>query len=90
MHRTAEVLDSVDEAVKSAGKSAGQVSREATAGMKAASDSLRGGKKRLARTARQAVARTDRLVQSNYWSAIGIAAAAGATIAAVLSLRLHR
>jgi ElaB/YqjD/DUF883 family membrane-anchored ribosome-binding protein len=86
MDRSAAVVETVDDAVKSAQ----QVSRAATGSVKAAGDSLRGGKKRLAKAARQAAAQTDRLVQSNYWPAIGIAAAAGATIAALLSLRMHR
>jgi hypothetical protein len=52
MDRSATVVETVDDAVKSAK----QVSRAAAGSMKAARDSLRGGKKRLAKTTRQAAA----------------------------------
>lgn len=52
--------------------------------------SLRNGKERVTTTARRAAESTDGYVHSNPWPAIGMAAAAGAAIGAVLSARMHR
>lgn len=56
----------------------------------AAKASLHDGKERVMTTARHAAENTDEYVHSNPWSAIGIAAAAGAAIAVLLSTRMHR
>jgi ElaB/YqjD/DUF883 family membrane-anchored ribosome-binding protein len=56
----------------------------------AARASLHNGKERVRTTARHAAENTDEYVHSNPWSAIGIAAAAGAAIAVLLSTRMHR
>jgi ElaB/YqjD/DUF883 family membrane-anchored ribosome-binding protein len=56
----------------------------------AAKASLHNGKERVKTTARHAAENTDEYVHSNPWSAIGIAAAAGAAIAVLLSTRMHR
>ena len=56
----------------------------------AAKASLHNGKERVKTTARHAAEDTDEYVHSNPWSAIGIAAAAGAAIAVLLSTRMHR
>ena len=56
----------------------------------AAKASLQNGTKRIQATARHAAAGTDEFVRTNPWSAIGIAAAAGAAIAVVLSTRIQR
>ena len=56
----------------------------------AAKASLHNGKERVKTTARHAAENTDEYVHSNPWSAIGIAAAAGAAIAVLLTTRMHR
>jgi len=56
----------------------------------AAKASLHDGKERVRTTARHAAETTDDYVHSNPWSAIGIAAAAGAAIAVLLSTRMQR
>lgn len=56
----------------------------------AAKASLHNGKERVRTTARHAAENTDEYVHSNPWSAIGIAAVAGAAIAVLLSSRMHR
>lgn len=56
----------------------------------AAKASLHNGKERVKTTARHAAENTDEYVHSNPWSAIGIAAAAGAAIAVLLSTRMQR
>jgi ElaB/YqjD/DUF883 family membrane-anchored ribosome-binding protein len=58
--------------------------------LEAARASLHNGKERVRTTARHAADSTDEYVHSNPWSAIGIAAAAGAAIAVLLSTRMHR
>ena len=58
--------------------------------LEAAKASLHNGKERVKTTARHAAENTDEYVHSNPWSAIGIAAAAGAAIAVLLSTRMHR
>lgn len=56
----------------------------------AAKASLHNGKERVTTTARHAADTTDQYVHTNPWSAIGIAAAAGAAIAVLLSTRMQR
>jgi len=56
----------------------------------AAKTSLHNGTERVKTTARQAADTTDQYVHTNPWSAIGIAAAAGAAIAVLLSSRMQR
>ena len=56
----------------------------------AAKASLHDGTKRIQARARHAAEGTDEFVHSNPWSAIGIAAAAGAAIAVLLSARVQR
>lgn len=56
----------------------------------AARTSLHDGGERVRTTARQAATTTDHYVHENPWSAVGIAAAAGAAIAVLLSTRLQR
>lgn len=56
----------------------------------AARATLHNGKERVRTTARHAAESTDEYVHSNPWSAIGIAAAAGAAIAVLLTTRMHR
>lgn len=58
--------------------------------LSAAKTSLHDGTKRIQATARHAAEGTDEFVQTNPWSAIGIAAAAGAAIAVLLSTRIQR
>jgi ElaB/YqjD/DUF883 family membrane-anchored ribosome-binding protein len=52
--------------------------------------SLHNGTERVRTSARQAATQTDHYVHENPWSAVGIAAAAGAAIAVLLSTRLQR
>jgi ElaB/YqjD/DUF883 family membrane-anchored ribosome-binding protein len=52
--------------------------------------SLHNGTERVRATTRQAATNTDTYVHENPWSAIGIAAAAGAAIAVLLSTRFTR
>ena len=56
----------------------------------AAKSALHDGTERVKTTARQAADTTDQYVHTNPWSAIGIAAAAGAAIAVLLSTRIQR
>ena len=56
----------------------------------AAKSALHDGTERVKTTARQAADTTDQYVHTNPWSAIGIAAAAGAAIAVLLSTRIER
>ena len=58
--------------------------------LQVARSSLHNGKERVTTTTRHVVGNTDGYVHSSPWSAIGIAAAAGAAIAVFLSARLHR
>ena len=58
--------------------------------LRTAKASLHNGKERVRTTARHAAENTDAYVHSNPWSAIGIAAAAGAAIAVLLSRRMPR
>jgi ElaB/YqjD/DUF883 family membrane-anchored ribosome-binding protein len=51
---------------------------------------LHDGTERVKAAARQAADTTDEYVHTNPWSAIGIAAAAGAAIAVLLSTRMHQ
>ncbi len=52
--------------------------------------SLHNGTERVRTSARQAATTTDHYVHENPWSAVGIAAAAGAAIAVLLSTRIQR
>ena len=52
--------------------------------------SLHNGSERVRTTAKQAATTTDHYVHENPWSAVGIAAAAGAAIAVLLSTRMPR
>src|SRR5262245_18282681 len=52
--------------------------------------SLHNGTERVRTSAKQAVTTTDTYVHENPWSAVGIAAAAGAAIAVLLSMRIPR
>jgi ElaB/YqjD/DUF883 family membrane-anchored ribosome-binding protein len=52
--------------------------------------SLHNGTERARTSARQAATTTDHYVHENPWSAVGIAAAAGAAIAVLLSARINR
>lgn len=56
----------------------------------AAKASLHNGTERVKTAAHHAAENTDEYVHSNPWSAIGIAAAAGAAIAVLLTTRMHR
>lgn len=56
----------------------------------AAKTSLHNGTERVKTTARHAADSTDQYVHTNPWSAVGIAAAAGAAIAVLLSSRMQR
>ncbi len=56
----------------------------------AAKSAVHDGTERVKTTAREAAHTTDQYVHTNPWSAIGIAAAAGAAIAVLLSTRNHR
>jgi len=58
--------------------------------LSAAKTALHDGTERAKTTARQAADRTDQYVHTNPWSAVGIAAAAGAAIAVLLSTRIQR
>jgi ElaB/YqjD/DUF883 family membrane-anchored ribosome-binding protein len=52
--------------------------------------SLHNGTERVRTSAKQAVTTTDTYVHDNPWSAVGIAAAAGAAIAVLMSTRIQR
>ena len=52
--------------------------------------SLHNGTERVRTSAKQAATNTDHYVHENPWSAVGIAAAAGAAIAVLLSMRIQR
>ena len=52
--------------------------------------SLQNGTERVRIGTKQAVTTTDHYVHENPWSAVGIAAAAGAAIAVLLSMRIQR
>lgn len=56
----------------------------------AAKTAVHDGTERVKTTARQAADTTDHYVHENPWSAVGIAAAAGAAIAVLLSTRMQR
>jgi ElaB/YqjD/DUF883 family membrane-anchored ribosome-binding protein len=56
----------------------------------AAKTAVNDGTERVKTTARQAADTTDHYVHENPWSAVGIAAAAGAAIAVLLSTRMQR
>ena len=58
--------------------------------LSAAKTALHDGTERVKSTARHAADTTDQYVHTNPWSAVGIAAAAGAAIAVLLSTRIHR
>ena len=58
--------------------------------LSAAKTALHDGTERVKTTARQAADTTDQYVHTNPWSAVGIAAAAGAAIAVLLSTRIQR
>ena len=58
--------------------------------LNAAKSALHDGTERVKTTARQAADTTDQYVHANPWSAVGIAAAAGAAIAVLLSTRIQR
>jgi ElaB/YqjD/DUF883 family membrane-anchored ribosome-binding protein len=52
--------------------------------------SLHNGTERVRTASKQAATTTDHYVHENPWSAVGIAAAAGAAIAVLLSMRIQR
>jgi ElaB/YqjD/DUF883 family membrane-anchored ribosome-binding protein len=56
----------------------------------AAKSAVHDGTERVKTTARHAADTTDQYVHTNPWSAVGIAAAAGAAIAVLLSNRMQR
>jgi ElaB/YqjD/DUF883 family membrane-anchored ribosome-binding protein len=58
--------------------------------LSAAKTALHDGTERVKSTARHAADTTDQYVHTNPWSAVGIAAAAGAAIAVLLSTRIQR
>jgi len=97
MSTNANVMETVEQAIQPAEEAARAAARagsraraklEQTLG--AAKASLHNGKERVRTTARHAAENTDGYVHSNPWSAIGIAAAAGAAIAVLLSRRMRR
>lgn len=97
MYRNANVMETVDQAIQPAEEAARAVARAGSRvraslehGLHAASASLHDGKERVRTTARRAAENTDGYVHSNPWSAIGIAAAAGAAIAVLLGTRMRR
>lgn len=91
MNSDANVLETVEQAIQPAAEAARTAARaklERT--LNAAKASLHNGMERASTTARHAAESTDEYVHSNTWSAVGIAAAAGAAIAVLLSTRMHR
>jgi ElaB/YqjD/DUF883 family membrane-anchored ribosome-binding protein len=58
--------------------------------LEVAKTAVHDGTERVKTTAKQAADTTDQYVHSNPWSAVGIAAAAGAAIAVLLSARMHQ
>jgi len=93
MNSNAKLMNTVERIIRPAGKAAPTAAR---AGAKvqptldAAKASLHNGRERVTKTARHTAENTDEYVHSKPWSAIGIAVAAGAAIAVVLSTRMHR
>ena len=97
MNSNANVVDTVEQAIQPAGAIARRAARAGSRTraklentLNAAKASLHNGKDRIRTTARHAAENTDGYVHSNPWSAMAIAAAAGAAIAVVLSTRMRR
>ena len=97
MNRNANVTETVeqaiqpaDEAARAAARAGSRVRARLEHRLHAAKASLHNGRERVRTTARHAAENTDEYVHSNPWSAIGIAAVAGAAIAVLLSTRMHR
>ncbi len=87
MKSNAIVKETLQRAIKPAKAAARTQLRRS---LQVARSSLHNGKDHITTTARHAAGNTDGYVRSNPWSAIGIAAAAGAAIAVLLSTRMHR
>ena len=86
MNANAELMDHVSDAIQPAQQAARKPART----LSAAKASLHDGTERVKTTARHAADSTDRFVHSNPWSVIGVAVAAGAAIAILMSARMHR
>jgi ElaB/YqjD/DUF883 family membrane-anchored ribosome-binding protein len=86
MNANAELMDHVSDAIQPAR----QAARKGARTLSAAKASLHDGTERVKTTARHAADSTDRFVHSNPWSVIGVAVAAGAAIAMLMSARMHR
>ena len=97
MNSNTNVMETVEPAIQpaeAAARTAARAGSRARAKLERTLDvakaSLHNGKERVRTTASHAAGSTDGYVHSNPWSAIGIAAAAGATIAVLLSRRMRR
>ena len=85
-----QAIEPAEEAARAAARAGSRARAKLESTLDAAKASLHDGKERVMTTARHAAENTDEYVHSNPWSAIGIAAAAGAAIAVLLSTRMHR
>jgi ElaB/YqjD/DUF883 family membrane-anchored ribosome-binding protein len=93
MNSNAKLMKTVAQIIRPAGKAgrtAARVGEKVQPALDAAMTSPHDGRERVRKTARHTAANADEYVHSNPWSAIGIAVATGAAIAAVLSARMHR
>ena len=85
-----QAIEPAEEAARAAARAGSRARAKLEHALGSAKASLHNGKERVRTTARHAAESTDGYVHSNPWSAIGIAAAAGATIAVLLSRRMRR
>jgi len=97
MNSNANVMETVEQvtqpaeaAVRTAARTGSRARARLGRTLDAAKASLHDGKERVKATVRHAAENTDGYVHSNPWSAIGIAAVAGATIAVLLTRRMRR
>ena len=97
MNSNANVMETVEQvtqpaeaAVRTAARTGSRARAKLEHALGAAKASLHNGKERVRTTARHAAESTDGYVHSNPWSAIGMAAAAGAAIAVLLGTRMRR
>ena len=97
MNSNANVMETVEQviqpakaAARTAARAGSRVRGKLEHTLDATTAALHNGNRRVRTAGRHAAANTDAYVHSNPWSAIGIAAAAGAAIAVLLSARLRR
>jgi ElaB/YqjD/DUF883 family membrane-anchored ribosome-binding protein len=90
METADHAMQSAQEAIHTAARDGSRVRAKLEHSLDAARSSLRDGTKHIQATVRNTAEGADNFVHSSPWSAIGLAAAAGAAIGVLLGTRMRR